>query len=79
MKIDPRLYCFFGADRTDEIYEMVQKFSKSITIHCHNNKRVSIKGLKILLEVDGKEEVVITEDFKEKNDQWVDLQTQKSN
>ena len=71
MKIDPRLYCYYGAERTDEIYNLVMQFSKDITINCIQNDRISIKGFKMLLEIDGREEVVITEDFKKDAEKWI--------
>ena len=73
MNIDPRLYCYFGAKRTDEIYELVKNFSKDISIRCPEHKRVNIKGFKILLEIDSKEEVVVTENFKKGPENWIEI------
>ena len=77
MKIDPRLYCYFGARRTDEILEIVEDYSKEITINCSDSDRIMIKGFKILLEIDGKDEVVITEDFKENSEKWIKFRNRK--
>jgi hypothetical protein len=77
MKIDPRLYCYFGARRTDEILEIVEDYSKEITINCSDSDRIMIKGFKLLLEIDGKDEVVITEDFKENSEKWIKVRNRK--